>query len=209
MLVVVVVIVVVVVGAAAAAAAAVVAVIVVVAVVLLVLITVPVSFCTAAAATATATAATTTTRPTSFNGLFSRTTWVSQHQKGKPFWILLDKQMIGWQWHQLDHMQFFLYSYTLKFHRQCFLLILQKDKQTQDVRLPLAGSGKTKIATNARTLKAPVASNCIYFKKKILMRPVRHHSLPKFFTLSAKWRFGLTVAFCSQSTNLLYIWPSR
>jgi len=166
MLVVVVVIVVVVVGAAAAAAAAVVAVIVVVAVVLLVLITVPVSFCTAATATATATAATTTTRPTSFNGLFSRTTWVSQHQKGKPFLILLDKQMIGWQWHQLDHMQFFLYSYTLKFHRQCFLLILQKDKQTQDVRLPLAGSGKTKIATNARTLKAPVASNCIYFKKK-------------------------------------------
>jgi len=24
-----------------------------------------------------------------FNGLFSRTTWVSRHQKGKPFWILL------------------------------------------------------------------------------------------------------------------------
>jgi len=22
-----------------------------------------------------------------FNGLFSRTTWVSWHQKGKPFWI--------------------------------------------------------------------------------------------------------------------------
>jgi len=183
MVVVVVIVVVVVVGAAvAAAAAAVVVVIVVVAVVLLVLITVPVSFCTAAAATATAAA----TITTSFNGLFSRTTWVSRHQKGKPFWILLEKQMIGWQWHQLDHMQFFLYSYTLKFHLQSSLLFLQKDKQTQDVRLPPAGSGKTKIAINARTLKAPVASNCIYFKKKILMRPVRHHSLPKFFTLSAK-----------------------
>jgi len=24
-----------------------------------------------------------------FNGLFSRTTWVSRHQKNKPFWILL------------------------------------------------------------------------------------------------------------------------
>jgi len=33
---------------------------------------------------------------------FSRTTWVGWHQKGKPFWILL---MMGWQWHQLDHVQ--------------------------------------------------------------------------------------------------------
>ena len=24
-----------------------------------------------------------------FNGLFSRTTWVSRHEKGKPFWVLL------------------------------------------------------------------------------------------------------------------------
>jgi len=36
---------------------------------------------------------------------FSRTTWVSRHQKGKPFWILLEQQMMAWQWHQLDHMQ--------------------------------------------------------------------------------------------------------
>jgi len=39
-----------------------------------------------------------------FNSLFSSTTWVSQHQKGKQFWILV-KQEIQWQWHQLDHMQ--------------------------------------------------------------------------------------------------------
>ena len=48
---------------------------------------------------------TTTLPPHPFNGLFSRTTWVSQHQKGKPFWILLEQEMMGWQWHQLDHMQ--------------------------------------------------------------------------------------------------------
>jgi len=40
-----------------------------------------------------------------FKGLFSRTTWVSLHQKGKPFWILLEQEMLGWQWHQLDHIQ--------------------------------------------------------------------------------------------------------
>ena len=36
---------------------------------------------------------------------FSRTTWVCWHQKGKPFWILLEQEIMGWQWHQLDHLQ--------------------------------------------------------------------------------------------------------
>jgi len=40
-----------------------------------------------------------------FNGVFSGTTWVSRQQKGKPFWILLDQEMMGRHWHQLDHMQ--------------------------------------------------------------------------------------------------------
>ena len=46
-----------------------------------------------------------------FNSLFSRTTCVSWHQKGygtrkvKPVWILMQQEMMGWQWHQLDHMQ--------------------------------------------------------------------------------------------------------
>jgi len=33
------------------------------------------------------------------------TTWVSRHQKSKPFWILLEQVMMGWQLYQLDHMQ--------------------------------------------------------------------------------------------------------
>jgi len=28
---------------------------------------------------------------------FSRTTWVSWHQKDKPFWSLLEQEMMGWQ----------------------------------------------------------------------------------------------------------------
>jgi len=40
-----------------------------------------------------------------FNGLSSRTTSVSLYQKGKPFWILLEQEMMGCQWHQLDYMQ--------------------------------------------------------------------------------------------------------
>jgi len=42
------------------------------------------------------------------NGLFSRTTWISQHQKGKTSLDLNEARDDGvweWQWHQLDHMQ--------------------------------------------------------------------------------------------------------
>jgi len=40
-----------------------------------------------------------------FNGLLSRTTLVIRHQKSKLFWILMKQKMMGWQWHQLNHMQ--------------------------------------------------------------------------------------------------------
>jgi len=45
------------------------------------------------------------TMTTTFNSLFSRTTWVSRHQKGTPFWILLEQEIMGWQWHVLHLMQ--------------------------------------------------------------------------------------------------------
>jgi len=32
-----------------------------------------------------------------FNVPFSRTTWLSWNQKGKPFWISMKQQMIRWQ----------------------------------------------------------------------------------------------------------------
>jgi len=38
-----------------------------------------------------------------FNGLFSRTTWISRHQKDKPIWILMKQEVMWWQWHQLEH----------------------------------------------------------------------------------------------------------
>ena len=46
---------------------------------------------------------TTTLHP--FDSRFSRITWVSWYQKNKPFRILMKQEMLGWQWHQLDHMQ--------------------------------------------------------------------------------------------------------
>jgi len=50
----------------------------------------------------------TTTLPHPFNGIFSRTTWVSRYQKGKTSLDLnkaRDDGVLGRQWHQLDHMQ--------------------------------------------------------------------------------------------------------
>jgi len=41
----------------------------------------------------------------SLKGLFSGTTWSSQHKKGKQFWILMKHEMMEWLWHQLDHIQ--------------------------------------------------------------------------------------------------------
>ena len=43
-----------------------------------------------------------------FNGLFSRTTCVNRYQKGNTSLDLneaRDDGVLGWQWHQLDHMQ--------------------------------------------------------------------------------------------------------
>jgi len=38
------------------------------------------------------------------------------HQKGKPFWILLEQQMMLWQWHHLDHMQIICTSVQTDYH---------------------------------------------------------------------------------------------
>jgi len=53
---------------------------------------------------------------------FSRTTWVSRHQKGKPFWILLKQGMMWRQWHQLDHMHIICTSLQTDNHASTSLL---------------------------------------------------------------------------------------
>ena len=40
-----------------------------------------------------------------FNGLFSRTTWVSRYPKGKTNLDFTGARDSEWQWHQLGHMQ--------------------------------------------------------------------------------------------------------
>jgi len=40
-----------------------------------------------------------------FNDLSARKIWVRQNQKRKTFWILMKQEVMGWLWHQLDHVQ--------------------------------------------------------------------------------------------------------
>jgi len=46
---------------------------------------------------------------------FSKTTWVSRHQKDKPFWILIKQEMMGWQWYQLDYYYYYYYNNFMAF----------------------------------------------------------------------------------------------
>ena len=53
---------------------------------------------------------------------FVRTTRVSQYRKDKSFWILLKQDMIGWQWHWLDHIQIICTSLPTDNHASSSLL---------------------------------------------------------------------------------------
>jgi len=74
---------------------------------------------------------------------FNRTTWVGPHQKGKPFWILLEQEMMGWQWHQLDHMQII-----------CTLLQTDSHATTSPLSFLQAGCPSCHPTNSVKALKA-------------------------------------------------------
>jgi len=45
--------------------------------------------------------------------------------QGKPFWILLEQEMMGWQWHRLDHMQIICISLQTDNHASTSLPYLR------------------------------------------------------------------------------------
>jgi len=86
------------------------------------------------------------TRSTAF---FSRTTWVSQHQKGKPFWVLLKQEMIGWQWRQLDYMQII-----------CTTLQRYSHASTPSLIFLRAGCSSSRPTNSVKALKARSQEYC-------------------------------------------------
>jgi len=68
---------------------------------------------------------------------------VAQHQKGKPFWIILVQEIMGWQWHQLDHMQII-----------CTLLQIDNHASSSPLRFLQAGCPSCRPTNGVKALKA-------------------------------------------------------
>jgi len=72
-----------------------------------------------------------------FNGFFSRTTWVSRYQKGKTSLDLNEARVdgvLGWQWHQLDHMQTICTSLQTDNHGDTSSLIFYRPDALPDAQ---------------------------------------------------------------------------
>jgi len=51
-----------------------------------------------------------------FNGIFSGQPGKAGIIKAEPFWTSMKQEMMGWQWHQLDHMQITCTSFQTDNH---------------------------------------------------------------------------------------------
>jgi len=84
-----------------------------------------------------------------FNGLLSRTTWVSWHQKGKTNLDFTEARDSEWQWHQLGHVQ--------------VCTSLQKDNHASTPPLSFlqAGCPSCRPTNSIKALKAHITPNHI------------------------------------------------
>ena len=81
-----------------------------------------------------------------FNGLFSRTTWVSRYQKGKTNLDFTGARDSEWQWHQLSHMQ------------DCTSLQTDNHASTPPLCFLQAGCPSCRPTNSVKALKALVAT---------------------------------------------------
>jgi len=77
-----------------------------------------------------------------FNGLFSRTTWVSRYQKGKTNLDFTGARDSEWQWNQLGHMQV------------CTLLQTDNHASTPPLCFLQAGCPSCRPTNSVKALKA-------------------------------------------------------
>jgi len=122
-----------------------------------------------------------------FNGLFSRTTWVSRHQKGKPFWILLKQEMMGWKWHQLDHMQ--IICTTLQTCNQTC-----NHASTPSLNFLRSRSSSWRPTNSVKALKAPALAAAAAVSLALLMDAVWN-----------KWQVLFNSRLCCHSATVLKV----
>ena len=70
-----------------------------------------------------------------FNGLFSRTTWVSRYQKGKTNLDFTGARDSEWQWHQLGHMQVCTDDYIWSLIKHKYRLRKRKVNMASNIHL--------------------------------------------------------------------------
>ena len=95
----------------------------------------------------------TTTLLQPFNGLFSRTTWVSRYQKGKTNLDFTGARDSEWQWHQLSHIQV------------CTSLQTDNHASTPPLCFLQAGCPSCRPTNSVKALKALIKLR--FFKKKL------------------------------------------
>jgi len=113
-----------------------------------------------------------------FNGLFSRTTWISRHQKGKPFWILLEQEMMGWQWHQLDHIQII-----------CTSLQTDNHASTSPLSFLQAGCPSCRPTNSVKAIKALA----LYIKGSLLCKSNKHTSCWNIYCIPTRYVYWICV----------------
>ena len=86
-----------------------------------------------------------------FNGLFSRTTWVNRYQKDKTNLDFTGARDSEWQWHQLGHMQV------------CTLLQTDNHASTPPVCFLQAGCLSCRPTNNVKALKSKNYTKNTYF----------------------------------------------
>jgi len=131
---------------------------------------------------------------------FSRTTWVGQYQKDKPFRILLKQQMMGWQWHQLNHMQII-----------CTSLLTDNHTSTSSLHVLLQAGCPSCCPTNsAKALKALLQAGCPSCcptnsakALKALASVIKQHVIEP--TRACTVRFATSFCLCAYNTERQYI----
>jgi len=122
-----------------------------------------------------------------FNGLFSRTTWVSRHQKAKPFWILLEQEMMGWQWHQLDHMQIIRTSLQTDNHASTSPLSFYRPDDLPAAQ-PTASKHWRQIIIIVKYLTADLATRPLHHKSNTLNATVPPQNAENQNLSCSQWR---------------------
>ena len=111
-----------------------------------------------------------------FSSFFSTTTWVSQYQKGKTSLDLnqaRDDGVLGWQWHQLDHVQ------TI-----CTSLQADNHANTSSLNFLQTGCTSWRPTNSVEALKAITIATCVSVTEQYNSIPDKGQWCPAAWTVT-------------------------